>query len=87
MIAAGCSFTFGRESREQYGERDAGITNTSADLELPISKKVSPFVDPTAKGGGGSLVKYVQRGPDPRSHAGAADENLMVSPSHSSQTS
>ena len=87
MIAAGCSFTFGRESREQYGERDAGVTNASADLELPISKHVSPFADPTAKDGGGPLVKYVQRGPDPRTHAGAADENLMVSPSHPLHTS
>ena len=85
MIAAGCSFTFGRESREQYGERDAGVTNASADLELPISKKVSPFADPAHESG--SLVKYVQRGPDPRTHAGAADENLMVSPSHSPRTS
>ena len=85
MIAAGCSFTFGRESRDQYGERDAGITNTSADLELPISKKVSPFADPTKQGG--ELLKYVQRGPDPRSHAGAADENLMVSRSHPLHTS
>jgi len=86
MIAAGCSFTFGRESREQYGERDAGITNASADLELPISKNVSPFADPTNKESG-PLVKYVQRGPDPRSHAGAADENLMVSRSHPLHTS
>ena len=87
MIAAGCSFTFGRESRDQYGERDAGITNTSADLELPISKNVSPFADPTKQGGELALLKYVQRGPDPRSHAGAADENLMVSHSHSPRTS
>ena len=84
MIAAGCSFTFGRESRDQYGERDAGITNTSTDLELPISQKVSPFVDPAKEGG--PLVKYVQPGPDPRTHAGAADENLMVSHSHSPQS-
>ena len=77
MIAAGCSFTFGRESHDQYGERDAGVTNTSCDLELPISKKVCPFADPTQEGG--ALLKYVQRGPDPRTQVGAADENLMVS--------
>ena len=77
MIAAGCSFTFGRESHDQYGERDAGVTNTSCDLELPISEKVSAFADPTKESG--ALVKYVQRGPDPRAHVGAADENLMVS--------
>ena len=72
LVAAGVTYTYGRESSTQYGEGSfGGVTNGSiAQFKTPIS----PFV----KDGMPEILPFVQAGVDPRKNVGAADKNLMA---------
>jgi hypothetical protein len=69
MQAAGVSFTFGRESSDTYNESWAGITNHSA-AQFPLP--INPFQTNTT-----TLLRYIQKAPDPRRHIGESDDNVM----------
>lgn len=73
LQAAGCSFTFGRESQATYNESSAGITNRSAG-QFPVS--INPFEDESDSTS--SLLKYIQGRFDPRQNVGGADDNVMA---------
>ena len=70
MIASGnVTYTFGRESQQQYNESLAGVTNSSDDqFQYPVNPYKSDNV---------TLLKWIQDGPDPRERFGAADKNVM----------
>ena len=71
MIATGyVSYTFGRESKQQYNESFAGITNGSAgQFKHPVNPYQSDNV---------TFLKWIQDRSDPRERIGAADDNLMA---------
>ena len=71
MIATGyVSYTFGRESKQQYNESFAGITNGSAGQ---FKNPVNPYQSDNV-----TLLKWIQDRSDPRERIGAADDNLMA---------
>jgi hypothetical protein len=72
MIAAGLSYTFGREKKTQYNEMSAGIRNESG-AQFPVA--VSPYDNAS---GTWELLKYVEDLPDPRKHVGEADDGVMA---------
>ena len=71
MIASGyVTYTFGRESQQQYNESFAGITNGSVgQFEYPVNPYQSDNI---------TLLKWIQDRPDPRKRIGSADDNLMA---------
>lgn len=71
MIASGhVTYTFGRESKQQYNESLAGITNGSVgQFKYPVN----PYQSDNT-----TLLKWIQDRPDPRKMIGAADDNLMA---------
>ena len=72
MIAAGVSYTFGREASSTYNEYLAGIRNESrAQFPLPIN----PYTDASPNS---TLLKYIQDLPDPREHVGEAGAGVMA---------
>ena len=72
MMATGyVKFTYGRESKEMWKEPYGGISRTSlAQFKGPIS----PYSDTNSS----SLLKWIQKGPDPRAMLGKSDQNLMA---------
>jgi len=69
MRFAGVTHTWGREARGQYNESLAGVTDDSTNhFPRPVS-----VLWPN-----GSLVDWVQQGPDPKSVVGQADDNVMA---------
>ena len=75
MIASGyVTYTFGRESQQQYNESLAGVTNSSiAQFKYPVNPYQSDNV---------TLLKWIQDRPDPRKILGAADENMPLDGLH-----
>ena len=71
MISTGhVTYTFGRESQQQYNESFAGVTNHSAgQFQYPVNPYQSDNV---------TLLKWIQDRPDPRERIGAADDNVMA---------
>ena len=69
MRFAGVSFTWGRESRAEYNESLAGVTDTSGNQ---FKTNVS------ATWANGTLLPWIQHAPDPRTVVGEADRNVMA---------
>ncbi|KAL6057338.1 Xanthan lyase [Balamuthia mandrillaris] len=69
MMGAGVSYTWGREARTTYNESYGGIIGSSAaQFKLAVD----------AQWANGTLLHYVTKGPDPRTHIGQADRNVMA---------
>ncbi|KAL6075547.1 Xanthan lyase [Balamuthia mandrillaris] len=69
MMGAGVSYTWGREDRTTYNESYGGIIGSSAaQFKLAVD----------AQWANGTLLHYVTKGPDPRTHVGQADRNVMA---------
>ena len=71
MIASGhVTYTFGRESKQQYNESLAGVTTGSVgQFKYPVNPYQADNI---------TLLKWIQDRPDPRKLIGAADDNLMA---------
>jgi len=69
LVAAGVSFAYGRESREQYNESYAGVTAGSI-------AKFNPPISPFVKDGMPELLPWVQY--DQHKLIGDADDNVMA---------
>ena len=64
------TYTFGRESQQQYNESLGGVTNKSVgQFKYPVNPYHSDNI---------TLLKWIQDQPDPRKRLGAADDNLMA---------
>ena len=64
------TYTFGRESQQQYNESLGGVTNKSVgQFKYPVNPYQSDNI---------TLLKWIQDQPDPRKRLGAADDNLMA---------
>ena len=74
MIATGyVKFTYGRESNETWKESYGGISRISlAQFKGPISPYYHDNTDSL------SLLKWIQKGPDPRAMLGKSDQNVMA---------
>eukprot|EP01079_Euglenida_sp_SAG-EU17-18_P006035 gene6035-5904_t len=72
LVAAGASYTFGREALSQYNESLGGVTGGSINQ---FGVPVNPFVDPADPR---QLLPWVSGGADPSTRLGAADDNLMA---------
>ena len=72
------TYTFGRESWEQYNESFGGISAGSiGQFQIPID----PYKNTTGAEGDvkpETLLRWIQNRPDPRDHLGEADDNLMA---------
>lgn len=69
VARGGADVTWGRESKAQYNESVGGVSGTT----------INQFKDPVpATWDNGTLLKYVQDLPDPRTRIGDADGNLMA---------
>ena len=72
------TYTFGRESRQQYNESFGGI---SAGSIGQFKIKIDPYQNITGADGDvkpETLLRWIQNKPDPRDHIGEADNNLMA---------
>ena len=73
------TYTYGRESKEQYNESFAGVGYTSIG-QFPTH--IFPYypINKNKEGVNSSprLFKWIQNGPDPRTRIGQADQNLMA---------
>ena len=75
LVAAGVSYTFGREANAKWNESLNGKTaHSSGQFDPPVN----PYADPATAAAEPKLLKGVQPGPDPRARLGEADSNLMA---------
>ena len=79
LMAANCSYSFGREAASKYNEALGGVSmNGNAPMtesQNAFEPSVSPFKVANDESSG--LLWGVVNAPDPRTNKGAADANMM----------